>query len=281
MASREFVLSPHDFRFLAQLVKEQTGIVLAEHKRDMVYSRLVRRLRALGLPDFNTYCALLQSENSQEEMGNLVNAITTNLTSFFREAHHFEHLANQSLPESFATNAATKRLRIWSAGCSSGAEPYSLAMVLAESMKQKQGWDSKILATDIDTSMLQRGREGIYRMQDWEAIPKDLRSKYAKKIQQNGQEVAQMSPQIARYISFKPLNLLQPQWPMKGPFDIIFCRNVVIYFDKPTQSVLFDRYAKLLRPRGWLYVGHSENLFKVTDKFELIGKTIYRKKEGA
>lgn len=268
---REYAFSESEFRFLVKLVSEHTGIVLADHKRDMVYSRLARRLRALGLQSFAQYCELVQAEQGGEEMGNLVNAITTNLTSFFREAHHFEHLRQHVLtPLSTQANSG-KRLRIWSSACSSGMEPYSIAMTMKSAIPNISSWDARILATDIDTNMLQTGQTGEYNASDWKNIPAPYRN-YAVT---EGERI-HMPDELKKLIAFKHLNLLQ-HWPIKGPFDVIFCRNVVIYFDKPTQRKLFSRMADVLKPDGWLYIGHSENLTNVCDRFELCGRTIYRR----
>ena len=267
---REFAFSESDFRFLSNLANKRTGIVLAEHKKDMVYSRLARRLRALGLTSFSQYCELMQGEGADDEIGNLVNAITTNLTSFFREGHHFDHLRDQVLTPMVA--AKQNRLRIWSAGCSAGMEPYSIAMTVKSIFGDSKNCDAKILATDIDTNMLKTGAAGEYAAEQLENIP----ATYLSDVQKNDKNRIQMSGDLREMIAFKPLNLLE-SWPMKGPFDAVFCRNVVIYFDKPTQTKLFSRIADLIKPDGWLYIGHSENLFKVCDRFELVGRTIYRK----
>lgn len=275
-ASREFVFEDKDFRFLSKLVYDRTGIVLAEHKRDMVYSRLARRLRALGLRDFDAYCHFLENDETGEEMGHCINAVTTNLTSFFREQHHFDHLRDQVLTPLLQDKKAQKRLRIWSAGCSSGAEPYSIAMVAHQIFSHHRDWDVKILATDIDTNMLATGRRGEYPLDYLDKIPEPYRSKYVEEGSSVTPGMFRVSPVLGEMIAFKPLNLLEA-WPMKGPFDLAFCRNVVIYFDKPTQKTLFGRMAKLIKPKGWLYIGHSENLFGVCDAFKLLGKTIYTK----
>lgn len=269
---REFSFSDKEFQFLAGLANERTGIKLEERKKDMVYSRLVRRLRALKLDSFASYCALLEGPAGEEEMGNLVNAITTNLTSFFREKHHFEHLASQVIAPIAQEHPQGGRLRIWSAGCSAGMEPYSIAMVVRAALKNINAWDAKILATDIDSNMLETGRIGRYAPEQLGNIPRD----YHHEITTDAQGYVLMGEQVRSPISFKQLNLLE-HWPMQGPFDAIFCRNVVIYFDKPTQQKLFARMAQLLKPSGWLYIGHSENLFNVCDQFELVGRTIYRK----
>ena len=270
---REFSFSDKEFHFLAALANKRTGIVLAEHKKDMVYSRLVRRLRALKLKSFAEYCELMQAEQGQDEIGNLVNAITTNLTSFFREKHHFEHLRDTVLAPLSAKPPSPKRLRLWSAGCSAGMEPYSIAMTVKSALKDLKGWDAKILATDIDTNMLHTGMAGEYSAEQYENIPTEYRGDVASNKKE---ERIRMSEDLKQLIAFKHLNLLE-SWPMKGPFDAVFCRNVVIYFDKPTQTKLFNRMADLIVPNGWLYIGHSENLFKVCDRFELVGRTIYRK----
>jgi chemotaxis protein methyltransferase CheR len=270
---REFAFSDRDFRFLSELVAKRTGIVLADHKRDMVYSRLARRLRALHLTTFSDYCALVESDEGESEMGNLVNAITTNLTSFFRESHHFDHLRDHVIRPLAASNPSPKRLRIWSSACSSGMEPYSIAMTVKYALPNLASWDARILATDIDTNMLENGKKGLYPGEQFENIPAGYHSS-VERLKQEGRIC--MADDLKQLIAFKHLNLLE-HWPMQGPFDAIFCRNVVIYFDKPTQQKLFARMADLIKPNGWLYIGHSENLFNVCDRFELTGRTIYRK----
>lgn len=271
---REFTFSTDDYAFLARLLKEKTGIDLGPSKQNMVYARLAKRLRKLHIPSFRAYCDFIASPEGVDELGATLNALTTNLTKFFRENHHFEHLADQGLSEirSRATTAG-KKLRIWSAGCSSGEEPYSIAITLRRAMPDIGQWDAKILATDIDTEMVRRGSEGIYNAEALEGMAPDLREKY---FDPHGPGKVRVKADVRQLISFKHLNLMA-QWPMKGPFDVIFCRNVVIYFDKDTQRVLFDRYANLLVPGGFLYIGHSENLFGITERFKLLGRNIHRK----
>lgn len=265
----QFELTDAQFRFLSELAYGRTGIVLPDGKRDMVYGRLVRRLRALKLDGFAHYCALLESPQADDEIGHLINAITTNLTGFFREAHHFEHL--HAL---LAARAKGKpgRVRLWSAACSSGMEPYSMAMVLRGALPRLDGWDAKILATDIDTTMLATAQAGRYSPGDVEKVPASYRSS----IEPAGDGDVQMDARLRALVHFKPLNLLEA-WPMRGPFDAIFCRNVVIYFDKPTKVKLFDRMADMLAPDGMLYIGHSENLHGISERFRLIGRTIYQR----
>lgn len=275
---REFHFTGADFRFIRELVEERTGIMLSENKRDLVYGRLSRRLRELGMSRFSNYCDLLQAGND-EEMVHFVNAITTNLTSFFREDHHFEYLAKRLLPniiQQKVQSDSERKIRIWSAGCSTGEEPYSIAMVVKEVLKNQKIWDVRILATDLDTKVLEKASSGIYEADRVEGLSKGRLNNWVKRGSGNNSGKVRMSPVLRDLITFKQLNLMN-EWPMSGPFDIIFCRNVVIYFNKPTQEILFNRYADLLDNNGHLFLGHSETMFKKTDRYKLIGKTIYQK----
>lgn len=273
----EFPFTDEDFARLSALVTGQTGITLGANKRQLVYGRLARRLRQLQLQSFSQYCDYVDAHVG-EELSELVNAITTNLTSFFRENHHFEHLANATLPELIERNAGSRRLRLWSAGCSTGEEPYSIAMTVAEVCSAELGsWDIRLLATDIDTQVLTRAASGIYTEDRIEDIPPQRARRWFRRGKgPNAGKVRVMEP-LQALIAFKQLNLMDAAWPMRGPFDVIFCRNVVIYFDKETQRRLFDRYADLLAPNGYLYVGHSESLHQISTRFRLIGRTIYQK----
>lgn len=272
-AEREFLFTDRDFQFIASLMHDHMGISLPAQKKDMVYARLARRLRKLKLGSFAEYFLLVEQEDSPE-LENLVNAITTNVTSFFREPHHFEHLAQRVIPQIISSNAQTRRFRLWSAGCSAGMEAYSMAMTLAATIPDLRGWDIKILATDIDTNVIERGKKAEYDEDQLPKIPESYHSKYIEHDAAKG--VIRVREPIRELVHFKQLNL-HDAWPMKGPFDVVFCRNVVIYFDKPTQRILFDRFADIIRADGWLYIGHSESLNHVTERFELQGNTIYRK----
>ncbi|MCP5361814.1 MAG: protein-glutamate O-methyltransferase CheR [Hyphomicrobiales bacterium] len=272
LQDREFVFTDKDFQHISELVGQKVGIVLAEHKKNMVYSRLARRLRAQGYKHFSDYLKFLQSDAGQDELVEFVNAITTNLTHFFREGHHFDHLRDVIIPE-WLNHPRSRRIRIWSAGCSAGMEPYSIAMVLHQAIPNLKNWDIKILATDIDTNMLDTGVRGEYDMQAAERIPR-MYQKYVEPIA--GTDKASMAKEIRPLIAFKKLNLLE-SWPVKGPFDVVFCRNVVIYFSKDTQRVVFDRFASVMPSGSTLFIGHSENLFNITTKFASKGKTIYQR----
>jgi chemotaxis protein methyltransferase CheR len=270
-------LSDAQFDFLRSAVKTHTGISLADYKRNMLYRRISSRMRALGLADVDAYCDVLKGIDAALEVPLFINAVTTNKTSFFREAHHFEHLAKVALPdiEARAARSGRRRLRIWSAGCSSGEEPYTIAITLCEHLQAMMHWDAKILATDIDTNMVDSAREGFYDRELTRPIPAELHGKYLRPSADGGERF-RMAENLRSLITFKPLNLLG-EWPMKGPFDAIFCRNVVIYFDKTTQRVLFDRFADLLALDGLLYIGHSESLFGVSERFQAIGQSVYRR----
>lgn len=271
----EMEFTARDFDFIRRLVLERTGIALSDNKQELVYGRLAKRLRSLGMTRFAQYCEYI--EQHEEELPEIVNAITTNLTSFFREPHHFDYLRSDVLPGLMRSNAATRRIRIWSAGCSSGEEPYSIAMVVREVISESTGWDVKILATDIDTNVLDRARSGLYAEDRITGIPDHYRRRWVARGEEGK---AQMRDELRGMIAFRQLNLMD-EWPMRGPFDLIFCRNVVIYFDKTTQRRLFERYANILRPDGHLFIGHSETLYKVSNRFELIGRTIYRRTDGS
>lgn len=271
---REFELGDEEFRFLASFMSRETGIVLSEHKRDMVCGRLVKRLRALGLREFSQYCDMLRGPQGHAEVENLVNAITTNITHFFREPHHFEHLHDQVLVPRLMERPRRSRLRLWSAGCSSGEEPYSIAMTMADALKGCDGWDALVLATDIDTNVLRRAEAGLYPAAAAGHIPESYRKRFLRRTGDPG--MVQVADDVRRLVRFRRLNLHET-WPMKGQFDAIFCRNVAIYFDKPTQRQLFNRYADRLLMGGILYLGHAESLIGVSDRFEVVDKTSYRR----
>jgi chemotaxis protein methyltransferase CheR len=272
---REFAFTRADFEHVRQALYEHTGISLNDGKTDLVYGRLSRRLRALGHATFDEYLRFINSQAGESEMVNFVNALTTNLTAFFREPHHFEFLASKALPEAMRRHASDRRVRIWSAGCSTGEEPYSIAMVAAESPMWNRNWDLKLLATDLDTNVVESARRGCYAEQRIAGLSAARTRKWFHRVA--GSEQVQVNSELQERITFKSLNLMH-DWPMRGPFDMIFCRNVVIYFDKPTQKRLFDRYADMLVDGGYLFLGHSETMYNLSTRFELIGQTIYRKK---
>ena len=269
---REFPMTVDDYNSIVKLSAEYTGIALNESKKNMIYSRLARRIRDLKLKNFTEYISYL-TKHKDDELSDFVNTITTNLTSFFRESHHFDYLSSKVISELKRKHQTDQRIRIWSAGCSSGQEPYSIAMSL-----QRAGfpssWDVKVLATDLDSNVLQKGKTAIYDQEDIDGVDEKYIKGYILQSDKNSD--IRIKDTIRKYVTFKRLNLFEP-WPMKGPFDVIFCRNVVIYFDKPTQRQLFDKYADMLDVGGYLFIGHSENLHGICDRFEHLGHTIYRK----
>jgi len=271
-----FEFTERDFTRLRDLVRKLTGISLSDQKRELVYGRLTRRLRALGIGSFKDYCDFLEA-NLDHELEHFTNAITTNLTSFFRENHHFEMIADEPLHGWLLRRLQDNgRLRFWSAGCSTGEEAYSLAITLAETIPDVFSRDVKILATDLDTNVVATGRAGVYPENRIEALSTERKRNWFQRGSGDATGMVKVADDLRRMVTFNPLNLMG-EWPMRGPFDVIFCRNVVIYFDKPTQATLFDRYANLLCNDGVLFIGHSETMAEICTRFDLVAKTMYRK----
>lgn len=273
MEQGEISLSDREFSRIKNRVYQVAGISLSDAKRTLVISRLSKIVRALGLPGFDAYVDYLERGGSAQDGQDFVNALTTNLTRFYREDHHFDHLRNY-IGGLIADRPRGTKLRIWSAGCSTGQEPYTVGMDLLSAFPELKRWDFKILATDIDTAVIAKAARGIYPENELNGLSTE-RMRHFEKIGDGNVRI----PAAARdLVSFKPLNLIGPNWPMKGPFDAIFCRNVAIYFDKPTQGEVFGRLGKLLAPEAFLYIGHSENLGSGGEGFRLVGKTIYQSK---
>lgn len=275
---REFDFTQADFDSLRTLVKTQSGITLGEAKRELVYGRVSRRLRALGLSAFADYRRLLAGPEGEAEMIEFINAVTTNLTSFFRESHHFDFLRDVYLPQRVADPRSSRRIRIWCSAASTGEEPYSIAMSVAEAIPEWDRWDIRILATDLDTNVLQTCAAGVYGEDRVRGLQKSRLDRFFDPVGGKGDRRYRIKAGLASMISFRQLNLMHPL-PMKGPIDIVFCRNVIIYFDKDTQRALFNRIAPLQRPGDILILGHSESLLQVSDAWTLMGKTIYRKND--
>lgn len=268
---REFAFDEQDFTAISTLVKSLTGINLTRQKRELVYGRLAVRLRALGLRTFREYRRVVAAD--PQEQIRLCNAITTNLTAFFREPHHFEHLRDLVLPAHRA-QAGGRRLRIWSAGCSSGEEAYSIAMCVLEAMPDAAERDVRILATDLDSDILATAALGRYPAERVKGLSDGRLRRFFTEHQDRGHGSFVVRPEVRSLVTFKQLNLMQPL-PMSGPLDVVFCRNTVIYFDKETQRDLFTRIAPLQRPGNLLYLGHSESLLNVSTDYQSIGRTTY------
>jgi chemotaxis protein methyltransferase CheR len=278
--TREFGFTDADFESLRGLARQLAGISLGDAKRELVYGRVSRRLRELRLSSFAEYRSLLAGPQGQTEIGEFINAVTTNLTAFFREKHHFDYLREHFLAPRAATANANRRIRIWCAAASTGEEPYSIAMTVAEAIPDWQRWDIRILATDLDTNVLRHAEAGLYTEDRVRDMPRALVTRYFDRRVEGMKVRLQVKPELAKMISFRQLNLIQAL-PMKGPLDAIFCRNVIIYFDKDTQRGLFARMAPLQRAGDLLFLGHSESLFKVSDDWDLVGKTVYRREASS
>lgn len=262
------------FRRLARLVHGESGIRLTEGKRSLIVSRLSRRLRALGLSDFSEYCTLVEAEAGAEERGRMISALTTNVTRFFREEHHFRQLREEVLPPLIAHARAGGRVRLWSAGCSTGEEPYSLAITLVERFPDAAAHDVRILATDIDPCVIETARRGRYPVASASALPAEMRRRFLPPCK-DAHDAVEVEEAVRALISFRELNLLA-RWPFRGRFDVIMCRNVVIYFDAPTQELLWQRFAEALAPGGYLFIGHSERLSSsAAAQFRNSGVTAY------
>jgi chemotaxis protein methyltransferase CheR len=266
--AREFHFADRDFEKIRKLIYDHAGINLSSAKKDMVYSRLGRRLRATGLTTFTDYLLYLESDN-ETEWELFVNSLTTNLTSFFREAHHFPILAEhvRNLPQ-------RRPINIWCNAASTGEEPYTIAMTMVDLFNSLTP-PVRIIATDIDTNVLQKGINGIYNFEQAEKLPKDILERFFLKGRGGKTGQVKVRDELRNLISFSQLNLQDREWPVKGPFDAIFCRNVMIYFDKPTQNKILQRFAPLMHRDALLFAGHSESLQGLNNLFQSRGKTVY------
>lgn len=275
----EFLFTTDDFLAIAAMLYDDAGIALTENKASLVYSRLAKRLRALGLENFRDYCRLVAGSEGLDERQNMLAALTTNVTKFFREPHHFEHLKTKVLPPLIRLAREGGRVRFWSAGCSTGQEPYSIALTILDAMPDASRHDVRILATDIDPNVVVAGRTGIYRDDLVQSVPAALRERWMERSSDSSGDGWAAGDEMRRLVSFRELNLMG-HWPMKGTFHAIFCRNVVIYFDEATQTRIWSRFAPLLVQGGRLYVGHSERVSDLA-RFETDGLTAYRVRERA
>lgn len=265
--AKEFEFTTHDFERVRAMIYKRAGIALAESKQEMVYSRLARRLRANGISSFAKYLDDLESGRSNDEWEAFTNALTTNLTSFFRESHHFpillEHVKNRR-----------DQVTVWCSASSTGEEPYSIAITLCEAFGTLTP-PAQIIATDIDTNVLATASNGVYPMERIEKMSPERAKKFFLRGKGDQAGLVRVRNELRNLITFKQLNLLADSWPITGPFDVIFCRNVMIYFDKPTQSKILARFVPLMKPDALLFAGHSENFLYVSDALKLRGKTVY------
>ncbi len=269
-------LTASEFQQISDLVYHHCGINLHKGKHELVQARIARQLRSKGLKTFAEYMRMIQADTTGREFSALIDVISTNLTSFFREQQHFSYLSETLLPNLIKEKNTERSLRAWSAGCSSGEEPYSIAMTVADAIEGHGNWDVKILASDISRRMLATAEAGIYDISRAKAIPVHFRAKYFRPFGGTGEAAYQATAAIKSVIRYRYLNLIE-RWPFSGPFDFIFCRNVMIYFDKPTQEKLVRQFHDRLAPGGMLFTGHSESLSGLDHRFEYVQPTIYRR----
>jgi chemotaxis protein methyltransferase CheR len=281
----EFLLTQQDFQQIAAMIHADAGIHLPESKAALVYSRLAKRLRSLGMASFRDYCRLVAAADGIDERQKMLAALTTNVTRFFREPHHFEHLETKVLPPLIEAARRGGRVRLWSAACSSGEEPYSIALTLLSLMPDAGNYDIKVLATDIDPDVLEKGKKGIYSGAELNAVPARMRAQwFVPGFEGGGRDAPAgtycVKPQLRSLVTFKELNLFGA-WPMSGNFQAIFCRNVAIYFEGKAQEHLWSRFPPKLTQGGVLYLGHSERITGAASKLlESNGVTTYRLRGG-
>lgn len=272
-------ITDDEFDAFRRLIYDIAGIHLHDGKRTLVTARLSKRLRALAMPSFlDYYDHLLNHDPQGQELQQMINCITTNKTDFFREPHHFDFLRDTALPEicNKLRRGQPRKLRIWSSACSLGQEPYSIAIAIMEYLNNLSAWDVRILASDIDTHVLEQATRGVYPAEEVERLPKAMKEKYFLKGTGAWQNQVRIKPAVQKLVSFRQINLNAVPWPFRCKFDIIFCRNVIIYFDQPTQLRLFDRLRESIAPDGYLMLGHSENLPWSVNGYRSLGGTIYR-----
>jgi chemotaxis protein methyltransferase CheR len=267
-ADRDFDFTSADFARIRALIHQRAGISLSDHKRDMAYSRLARRLRARGLDSFRHYLDLLEAGDDPAEWEAFTNALTTNLTAFFREAHHFPILAE-------LVKRRPQPVSIWCSAASTGEEPYSIAMTLIEALGDSAARQATVLATDLDTQVLAKGEAGVYGLDQVKQLSPERLKRFFLKGTGARAGFVKVRPEVRAMIQFQQLNLTDADYGLRSPFDAIFCRNVMIYFDKPTQTQVLTRFEPLVKPGGLLFAGHSENFTYVTQSFRLRGQTVY------
>ncbi|CAG9254638.1 CheR family methyltransferase [Paraburkholderia unamae] len=270
---RDFEFTSADFERIRALIHRRAGISLSDHKRDMAYSRLARRLRALGLDSFRDYLDQLEARNDASEWEAFTNALTTNLTAFFREAHHFPILAD-------FVKRRTQPVSVWCSAASTGEEPYSIAMTLIEALGDRAAREARVLATDLDTQVLAKAEAGVYAYDQVKHLSPERLKRFFFKGTGSHAGLVKVRPELRAMIKFEQLNLTDADYGLRTTFDAIFCRNVMIYFDKPTQAQVLTRFEPLMKPDGLLFAGHSENFTYVTQAFRLRGQTVYELTRG-
>jgi chemotaxis protein methyltransferase CheR len=277
LPSSIIAMSNKDFSRLKDFIYNECGINIVDSKRTMLEARLQKRLKKLNLKSFSMYCDyLFSSEGMEKEMTDMINQVTTNKTDFFREPGHFEYLSRKVLPHFVRTR---RNIFVWSAGCSSGEEPYTLAMVLNDFANDNRGFNFLILATDISTQVLDKAKLAIYDEERINPVPPDMKKKYLLKSKDSAKRLYRVVPALREQVRFRRLNFMDSDFGFREPMDVIFCRNVIIYFDKPTQERLLNKFCKYLSPNGYLFMGHSETLFGMNVPLTQVAPTIYTRLE--
>lgn len=268
-------LSPRNFSRVAAHIYERAGIIITDNKRTMLESRLRRRLAVVGAHDLDAYCDVVFSGDRPEEEEHLINAITTNKTDFFREPKHFDYLLSHILPD--LVDEGARKIKVWSAACSTGAEPYTIAMLLDDYLTGRGRTGYEIMATDIDTNVLNAARRGIYDVEMIDPIPGHLRRKYVMMAKDPKRGEVRMAPSLRSSIAFGRLNLMDSRYPVETGLDLVFCRNVLIYFDKATQEAVVNRLCENLKPGGYLFLGHAESVLGFTVPLTQVANTVFRR----
>ena len=269
----EYAISTEEYHQFRKLIYDKSGIALGDQKQTLVASRLSKRLRELGLKTFSDYYEQVVSDSSQEEFTHMLDLISTNKTDFFRESTHFEFLREEILPQL----DQEKRIRIWSSACSTGEEPYTIAMTLFDGVRNPEQWEFQILASDLSTRVLAKAASGVYDGDRLRHVPPDVLKRHFLRGCGGSSGLFKAKPHLIGAIKFRRINLMNDQFPIKAPLDLIFCRNVMIYFDRPTQEALVNKFHRYLRPGGYLFIGHSESLQWVKHPFKSLAPTIYQK----
>ncbi|MBL8074388.1 MAG: protein-glutamate O-methyltransferase [Nitrospira sp.] len=271
----DYGITSDEFLRFRKLIYDESGISLGDQKQTLLASRLSKRLRDLGLTTFTEYYEQVTGDTTKEEFTRMLDLISTNKTDFFREPKHFDYLRERILPEL----EKEKRIRIWSSACSTGEEPYTIAMTLYEGVSDPQRWDFKILASDLSTRVLAKAASGLYEAERVRDMSPELVKRHFLRGRGESEGLLKIKPHLASMIQFRRLNLMDDRFPIKSPLDLIFCRNVMIYFDRPTQEQLVNKFYRYLKPGGHLFIGHSESLQWVEHPFKVMGPTIYRKEK--
>lgn len=269
----DYTITPEEFQRFRTIIYDESGITLSDQKRVLLASRLTKRMRELGMETFSDYYEEVTKDATREEFTRMLDLISTNKTDFFREPKHFEFLGHNVLP----SLEKEKRIRIWSSACSTGEEPYTIAMTLFEHVESPQQWEFKILASDLSTRVLAKAAAGVYDEERFHDVPEDVLRRHFLRGRGDGAGKFKVKPHLTSVVQFRRINLMDDRFPIKAPLDVIFCRNVMIYFDRPTQQTLVNKFYRYLKPGGYLFIGHSESLQWVEHPFTTVAPTIYRK----